>query len=246
MFDVCTVGHTAHIEATVQFLPHSDQHVRCVGPALFPSQRHPVLWNCWYQRLMLFGDEGITVVLSPECPLNWNNWFMLHKLQHTKCFLVRSRHYRCVTSQTEREEGIGIAHEQKTWNTCCFVPCGKTYFCMLFSKPWWRIETAPIILIHPVYIYICVCVCVCVWVCVCVCVCCAFVGLDNKLYKLHDTYVKIKKLPNMISCTAGVKDISRRLLPNCQWSIIMLSTTSQPYWQSNHCTASYTNHVPAA
>ena len=29
MFDVCTLGHTAHIKATVQFLPHSDQHVRC-------------------------------------------------------------------------------------------------------------------------------------------------------------------------------------------------------------------------
>jgi hypothetical protein len=26
MFDVCHVGHTAHIEVIVQFLPHSDQH----------------------------------------------------------------------------------------------------------------------------------------------------------------------------------------------------------------------------
>ena len=43
MFDVCTVGHTARIEATVQFLPHSDQHVRCDGPALLPLQRHPVV-----------------------------------------------------------------------------------------------------------------------------------------------------------------------------------------------------------
>ena len=31
IFDVCTLGHTAHIEAIVQFLPHSDQHVRCDG-----------------------------------------------------------------------------------------------------------------------------------------------------------------------------------------------------------------------
>jgi hypothetical protein len=29
MFDVCTFGHTAHIEAIVQFLPRSDQHVKC-------------------------------------------------------------------------------------------------------------------------------------------------------------------------------------------------------------------------
>ena len=31
MFDVCTLGHTAHIEAIVQLLPRSDQHVRCDG-----------------------------------------------------------------------------------------------------------------------------------------------------------------------------------------------------------------------
>ena len=27
-------------------------------PALFPLQRHPVAWNCCYQRLMLLGDRG--------------------------------------------------------------------------------------------------------------------------------------------------------------------------------------------
>ena len=36
-----------------------------------------------------------------------------------------------------------------------------------------------------IYIYICVCVCVCV----CGCVFYAFVVLDNKLYKMHGTYV---------------------------------------------------------
>jgi hypothetical protein len=30
----------------------------CGSPALFPLQRHPVVWNCWYQRLMLLGDGG--------------------------------------------------------------------------------------------------------------------------------------------------------------------------------------------
>ena len=27
-------------------------------PALFPLQRHPVVWKCFYQRLMLLGDGG--------------------------------------------------------------------------------------------------------------------------------------------------------------------------------------------
>ena len=31
MFDVCTVRHTTHIEAIVQFLPYSAQQVRCDG-----------------------------------------------------------------------------------------------------------------------------------------------------------------------------------------------------------------------
>ena len=31
MFDVCTLHHTAHIEAIVQFLPYSAQQVRCDG-----------------------------------------------------------------------------------------------------------------------------------------------------------------------------------------------------------------------
>ena len=43
MFYVYTLGHTAHIEATVQFMPHSDQYVRCDGPAIFPLQRHSVI-----------------------------------------------------------------------------------------------------------------------------------------------------------------------------------------------------------
>ena len=37
-----------------------------------------------------------------------------------------------------------------------------------------------------VYIYVCVCVCVCVFVC------CAFVGVDNKLYKKQGTYIKTR------------------------------------------------------
>ena len=47
--------------------------------------------------------------------------------------------------------------------------------------------------------YVYVCVCVCVYICVYIYIyiyiyiCCAFVGLDNKLYKMHGTYIKIKK-----------------------------------------------------
>jgi len=40
-----------------------------------------------------------------------------------------------------------------------------------------------------IYIYVCVCVCVYIYIYIC----CAFIGLDNKLYKMHATYIKIKR-----------------------------------------------------
>ena len=80
------------------------------------------------------GRWGITVEMSPQCPLNRNNWFVLHKLQHTKRLLLQNRHYRFVTSQTEREEGSGIAHAHKTWTAAVSFPCGKlTSACVLVA-----------------------------------------------------------------------------------------------------------------
>jgi len=41
--------------------------------------------------------------------------------------------------------------------------------------------------------------------CVCVCVCCAFVGLDNKFYKMHGTYITIPSLYIYIKVKGKVK-----------------------------------------
>jgi len=83
--------------------------------ALFSLQKTPRCLKLLILASNAIGRWEITVELSPDCPLNRNNWFVLHKLQHTKRLLLRSRHYRVVTSQTEREEGSGIAHAHKTW-----------------------------------------------------------------------------------------------------------------------------------
>jgi hypothetical protein len=46
-----------------------------------------------------------------------------------------------------------------------------------------------------IYIYMCVCVCVCVCVLFCI-----FVVLDNKLYKMHGTYIKIRLYNLLVYC----------------------------------------------
>jgi len=97
---------------------------RC-RPALFSFTKAPPCLKLLIPASNAIGRWGITVELSLECPLNRNNWFVLHKLQHTKRLLLRSRHYRFVTSQTEREEGEWNCECAKYLNNCCFVPCGK-------------------------------------------------------------------------------------------------------------------------
>ena len=70
MFDLYTLDHTAHIEATVQFLPDSDQHVRCDGRALFSFTNAPRCLKLMISVSNAIGRWGITVELSSECPLN--------------------------------------------------------------------------------------------------------------------------------------------------------------------------------
>jgi hypothetical protein len=94
---------------------------------------------------------GYPLKLSPAGPLNRNDWFMLCKLQHTKCFLLWSRHFLFVMSRTEREreKGSWIVHAIRTslpvvsfhvWNILLRA----------IPKPLWPLETAPIILVHTV------------------------------------------------------------------------------------------------
>jgi signal transduction histidine kinase len=61
MFDVRTLGHTAHIEAIVQLLPSSDQHVGCDG---LQSRRNPVLQIRYARRL--WWHKHIVLHLTPK------------------------------------------------------------------------------------------------------------------------------------------------------------------------------------
>jgi hypothetical protein len=101
-------------------------------PTLFPFTKAPLCLKLLIPASNAIGRWGITVELSPEYPLNRNNWFVLHKLQHTKRLLLRSRHYRFVTSQTQREGGSGIAHAHNTW-----IPAVSLHLGNLLLRAFW-------------------------------------------------------------------------------------------------------------
>ena len=70
-----------------------------------------------------------TVELSPECLMNRNNWFTLHKFQHTKRIQLRSRHCRFYMSQPER--GVGV-RMRTIWITAVSFHVGNlTSSCVL-------------------------------------------------------------------------------------------------------------------
>jgi hypothetical protein len=102
-------------------------------PALVPLQRHPVIWNCWYKRLMLLRVGGSLWHCRRKA--RWTeNWFMLRKLQHTKRFLLRSRHFLYVTSGTEKERGgVGLLMRSKL-EYLLFRSMWETYFCVYFQS----------------------------------------------------------------------------------------------------------------
>jgi hypothetical protein len=73
---------------------------------------------------------------------------LICKLQYTKRFLLRSRHFLFVTIRTGRG-GSGIAHAIKTWIPAVSFHMGNILL-RAFPKPIWPLETAPIILGHGV------------------------------------------------------------------------------------------------
>ena len=75
MFDVCTLRHTAHIEAIVQFLPYSAQKVRCDGlhsrgnSVLQIRYAHGLWWHkhCGDHHTWLSEQSMAGIGLSPRC-----------------------------------------------------------------------------------------------------------------------------------------------------------------------------------
>ena len=102
-------------------------------PALFPLQRHPVVWNCWHQRLMLLGDGGS--LLNCRRNARWtettDSCFTNCSTQNTFCsgvaIIALLRH------RPREKRGVGLRMLRKPEHLL-FRSMWETYFCVRFDS----------------------------------------------------------------------------------------------------------------
>jgi len=102
-------------------------------PALYPLQRHPVVWHCCYQRLMLLGDGGPPL----NCPRNsrWtettDSCFTNCSTQNTFCsgvaIIAMLRH------RPREKRGVGLRMRTKLEHLL-FHSIWENYFCARFDS----------------------------------------------------------------------------------------------------------------
>jgi hypothetical protein len=102
-------------------------------PALFPLQRHPVVWNRWYQRLMLLGDGGS--LLNCRRNARWtettDSCFTNCSTQNAFCsgvtIIALLRH------RPREKRGVGLCVRTKLEHLL-FCSVWETYFCVRFES----------------------------------------------------------------------------------------------------------------
>jgi len=102
-------------------------------PTLFPLQRHPVVSNCWYRRLMLLGDGGS--LLNCRRNARWtettDSCFTNCSTQNAFCsgvaIIALLRH------RPREKRGVGLRMRTKLEHVL-FRSMWETYFCMRFDS----------------------------------------------------------------------------------------------------------------
>ena len=94
-------------------------------PALFPLQRHPVVWNCWYQRLMLLGDEGS--LLNCRRNARWTNCSTQNAFCSGVAIIALLRH------RPGEKRRVGLRMRTKLEHLL-FRSMWETYFCVRFES----------------------------------------------------------------------------------------------------------------
>ena len=102
-------------------------------PALFPLQRHPVVWNCWYRRLMLLADGGSLL----KCRRN-ARWTETTDSCFTNCstqnaFCSRIAIIALLRHRPREKRGVGLRMRRKLEHLL-FRSMRETYFCVRFES----------------------------------------------------------------------------------------------------------------
>ena len=102
-------------------------------PARFPLQRHTVVWNCWYQRLMLLGD-GRSLL---NCRRN-ARWTETTDSCFTNCstqnaFSSGVAIIALLRYRPREKRGVGLRMRTKLEHLL-FRSMWETYFCVRFES----------------------------------------------------------------------------------------------------------------
>jgi len=126
MFDVCTLALSHSFHA---FFWHTRPS------RTFSFTKAPSCPKLLIPASNAIGRWGITVELSPECPVNRNNWFMLHiNAVHKTLFAPESPLSFCSVTDREREKrGVGLCMRTKLEHLL-FRSIWETYFCVRFES----------------------------------------------------------------------------------------------------------------
>ena len=102
-------------------------------PALFSLQRHPVVWNCWYQRLMLLGDVGSLLNCRPNA--RWtettDSCFTNCSTQNAFCSGVAI--FALLRHRSREKRGVVLRMRTKLKHLL-FCSMWETYFCVRFES----------------------------------------------------------------------------------------------------------------
>jgi len=109
-------------------------------PALFPLQNNPIVWNCWYQRLMLLGDRGSLLNCSRNA--TWrettDSCFTNCSTQNAFCsgvaIIALLRH------RPREKRGVGLRMRTKLEHLL-FRSMWETYFCVRFGSRNGRLKS---------------------------------------------------------------------------------------------------------
>jgi hypothetical protein len=115
-------------------LSHSTLSSDTLGcPALFPSQKHPVVWNCWYQRLIVWGDGGSLL----NC--RWNaRWTEITDSSYTNgstqnAFCSGVAIIALLRHRPREKRGVWLRMRTKLEHLL-FLSIFETYFCVRFES----------------------------------------------------------------------------------------------------------------